>query len=155
MVTEGAYGQLKGRWRILLRKCESRNEEVRRSALACVILHNICIDMGDTISKKLDISIDPATNQRRDRKQLRELIEMRACKSTRESCPGAAKIRDCLADKLWLEKQTGIYHGMGLPLADIHYLCHDVVLTGLFVCLFFCDIGHNKTRNITLSVNEH
>ena len=47
MVTEGAYGQLKGRWHILLRKCESSSEEVRRCTLACVILHNICIDNGD------------------------------------------------------------------------------------------------------------
>ena len=29
MVTEGAYGQLKGRWRVLLRKCESSAEEVK------------------------------------------------------------------------------------------------------------------------------
>ena len=43
MVTEGAYGQLKGRWRVLLRKCESDSENVRRFALACMVLHNICI----------------------------------------------------------------------------------------------------------------
>ena len=29
MVTEGAYGQLKGRWRVLLRKCESARDQVR------------------------------------------------------------------------------------------------------------------------------
>jgi hypothetical protein len=65
MVTEGAYGQLKGRWRILLRKCESTNEEVRRCALACVVLHNVCIERGDTISQKLDLTTDPLTQQRR------------------------------------------------------------------------------------------
>ena len=32
MVTEGAYGQLKGRWRVLLRKCESPPEKVRLNA---------------------------------------------------------------------------------------------------------------------------
>ena len=29
MVTEGAYGQLKGRWRVLHRKCESSAKEVK------------------------------------------------------------------------------------------------------------------------------
>ena len=43
MVTEGAYRQLKGRWRILLRKCESRPEEVRLASLACIVLHNVCL----------------------------------------------------------------------------------------------------------------
>lgn len=28
MVIEGCYGQLKGRWRVFLRKCESSKEEV-------------------------------------------------------------------------------------------------------------------------------
>ena len=51
MVTEGAYGQLKGRWRLLLRKCESASDQVRTTTLACLILHNVCIDRGDAISK--------------------------------------------------------------------------------------------------------
>lgn len=34
MVTEGCYGQLKGRWRVLLRKCESSKEEVQMASLA-------------------------------------------------------------------------------------------------------------------------
>ena len=54
MVTEGAYGQLKGRWRILLRKCENSPEYLKTMTLACMVLHNICLDLGDTISRKLD-----------------------------------------------------------------------------------------------------
>lgn len=34
MVTEGAYGQLKGRWRVLMRKCESPPETVCMTTLA-------------------------------------------------------------------------------------------------------------------------
>jgi len=52
MVTEGAYGQLKGRWRVLLRKCESSTEVIKVMTLACVVLHNICIDRGDTMCKQ-------------------------------------------------------------------------------------------------------
>ena len=40
IVTEGAYGQLKGRWRVLLRKSERR---VRITTLACMLMHNVCI----------------------------------------------------------------------------------------------------------------
>ena len=43
MVTEGAYGQLKGRWRVLLRKSESSQDNVRITTLACMVLHNTCI----------------------------------------------------------------------------------------------------------------
>ena len=50
MVTEGAYGRLKGRWRILLKKCESKKESLKCMALACIVLHNLCIDLEDTNS---------------------------------------------------------------------------------------------------------
>ena len=66
MVTESAYGQLKGRWRVLLRKCESSSEKVHINALACMVLHNICIGRKDSIPKKLDLSIHPSTNEKRD-----------------------------------------------------------------------------------------
>ena len=45
MVTEGAFGQLKGRWRILLRKCESNTSELNIAAFACVILHKILLTL--------------------------------------------------------------------------------------------------------------
>lgn len=56
MVTEECYGQLKGRWRILLRKCEISTEEVRAATLACMVLHNVCIERLKTISKKLNLT---------------------------------------------------------------------------------------------------
>ena len=46
MVTEDCYGQLKGRWRVTLRKNESSKDEVKTTTLACMVLHNICIDRG-------------------------------------------------------------------------------------------------------------
>ena len=107
MVTEGAYGQLKGRWRVLLRKCESRSEDVRTATLACMVLHNICILRKDTIPKKLDLSIDPSTSQRRDREVVRELLQMRACQKMKDTSKEAGKIRDALVEKLWSERETG------------------------------------------------
>ena len=85
MVTEECYGQLKGRWRILLRKCESSTDVVRASTLACMVLHNICIERGETISKKLNLTVDPITNQRRDRQQIQELLQMTSCGKIRDS----------------------------------------------------------------------
>ena len=108
MVTEECYGQLKGRWRILLRKCEGSKEEVRVATLACMVLHNVCIDRGDTISKKLNLTVDPVTNQRRDRQQICELLQMTSCEKIRDSSHQANVISDALAAKLFLEKQTGL-----------------------------------------------
>lgn len=105
MVTECAYGQLKGRWRFLLRKCESSAEEVKIAALACIVLHNICLEHGDAISSKLDLTIDPITSQRRDRNTIRELLNMRNCKPVKDSSVAAGRIRDVLTEKLWKEKK--------------------------------------------------
>ena len=107
MVTEGAYGQLKGRWRVLLRKCESSAENVRTFALACMVLHNVCLAMGDTIPKKLDLSIDPATNEKRNREKIREVLQMQNCTKVRDSSSEAENVRTVLTEKLWLEKETG------------------------------------------------
>ena len=38
--------------RVLMRKCESPPETTRMTTLACIVLHNICIERDDTISKK-------------------------------------------------------------------------------------------------------
>ena len=83
MVTEGAYGQLKGRWRVLLRKNESSKEQVRITTLACIVLHNICTDRGDSLSHKLDLTLDPVTQEKRDREEIRKLLQMRVCTCTR------------------------------------------------------------------------
>ena len=40
MITECAFGKLKGRFRVLFRKCESKKETVKIVGLACVVLHN-------------------------------------------------------------------------------------------------------------------
>lgn len=50
MSIEEAYGELKGRWQVLQRKCESA-QEVRHNTLACIVLHNICIERIDGLMK--------------------------------------------------------------------------------------------------------
>ena len=58
MVTKGAYGQLKGRWRVLYR----RNE--------CSQTH-----CWDSLSRKMDLTIDPVTGERRDREVITGKVE--------------------------------------------------------------------------------
>ena len=107
MVTEGAYGQLKRRWRVLLRKIESNKDLVRTVTLACMVLHNICIERGDSISRKLDLSVDPTTQEKRDREEIRKLLQMTDRRSSKDTSDEAVKVRDVLCEKLWVEKETG------------------------------------------------
>ncbi len=106
MVTECAYGQLKGRWRILLRKNESQQNNARAVTLACVVLHNICIDRGDAVSRKMDLSLHPQTGEKRDREVIREMLDMTRCLPIRDTCRQANLVRDCLVDLLWTEEEN-------------------------------------------------
>ena len=76
MVSEGAFGKLKSRWRVLFRKCESHKENVKQMALACIVLHNICIAKNDVVSRNLDLSVDPFTNKRKPENEIRDILQM-------------------------------------------------------------------------------
>ena len=99
MVTEGAYGQLKGRWRVLHRKCESSAKEVKIITLACVILHNICISQNDQLPKYWDITSDLQTSA-----EIRDTLDMTKARKVKDSEKEAIKIRNALADHFWQEK---------------------------------------------------
>ena len=71
-----------------------------------MVLHNVCIMQGDAISKKLDLTIDPVSNEKRDREEVRKLLQMRECKSIHDNSKEANGIRNSLTVKLWAEKQT-------------------------------------------------
>lgn len=107
MVIEEAYGQLIRRWRVPLRKSESNKEHIRTVTLACMVLHNICIAQGDSISKKLDLTVDPSTQEKRDREEIRKFLEMTECRSSKDNSGEAVEARDALYKKLWVEKETG------------------------------------------------
>ena len=55
------------------------------ATLTCMVLHDVCIDGGETLRKKLDLTLDPVTNQRRlDRNRIRELLQMLPCEKVRD-----------------------------------------------------------------------
>ena len=91
-----------------MRKSESAHTEVKNFTLACMVLHNVCLEMGDTIPRKLDLSIDHHTNETRDRQQMRDILHIGfSQKQAFESKGGsqANKIRTTLTTKFWAEKE--------------------------------------------------
>ena len=72
-----------------------------------MVLHNICIERGETISKKLNLTVNPITNQRRDRQQIQELLQMTSCGKIRDSSHQANVIHDAITEKLFAEKERG------------------------------------------------
>ena len=46
-----------------------------------MVLHDICIMQGDTISKKLDLG----NSENRDREEIRNLLDMSDCPSVRDA----------------------------------------------------------------------
>ena len=108
MVVECAYGMLKSRWRVLHRKCDSNNETMKVKTLACIVLHNICIDHGENMPSNLDLTVDPETQQRRPRDAIRNLLNMTMSQSIRNSTRSANLIRSALSEKFWKERETGV-----------------------------------------------
>ena len=58
VVSEHAYGMLKGRWRILYKKTECRLKNIRHVIMACIALHNICIARDDPCKARWRLEIE-------------------------------------------------------------------------------------------------
>ena len=109
MVTEGAFGKLKGRFRVLHRKCESNKETIKIMGLGCVVLHNLCIDKGDFMPRKFDLTFDHMTNKRRDRAELRDILHLTNSNRPNYTDIGRGrgiKIRNTITQIFWDEKNN-------------------------------------------------
>ena len=105
MVTECAFGQLKGRWRLLYSKSEVNQHSLKVNILACIVLHNICIEKVDSISRKLDLSYDKNDNTRKSPEELRRILKMVSSKSYLDTSKGAAILRNNICDYLRSKKE--------------------------------------------------
>ena len=75
--------------------------------LACLVLHNLCIEMGDMIPRNWDITVYHATNKRRPQNEIRDVLLMNNINQKYlGNCPENAKrIRDFIANKFCEEKR--------------------------------------------------
>ena len=69
------------------------------------MLHNICIEKGDSISRKLDLSYDKNDNTRKSPEELRRILKMVSSKSYLDTSKGAAIVRNNIFDYLWSKKE--------------------------------------------------
>ena len=58
VVTENAYGMLKGRWRIIYKKCEAKLYNIKYVVMVCVLLHNLCIARNDPCNLRWKLQVD-------------------------------------------------------------------------------------------------
>ena len=100
MVVEGAFGQLKGCWRILQRKNE---RDIATASLVCIILHSVCIEMDDDCPTAWNIAYDVNKTQKRPRSDVCDLLDMTKCRKSPDDSGKVQKVRDHLKSKLWDE----------------------------------------------------
>ena len=51
VVVKHAYGQLKRRWRCLLKRNDVLIDDLPKLVAACFVLHNICVTLGDSFDE--------------------------------------------------------------------------------------------------------
>ena len=90
----------------MYQKLECRPDSVKLAALACIVLHNICIATEGSLPVQLDLSIDPFTPKKRSREEIRDLLKMRSCPKRKDSYYKAGAIREALTMKMWQEKEA-------------------------------------------------
>ena len=79
VVSEHAYGMLKGRWRIIYKKTECRRRNIKVIIMACIVLHNICIARNDPCNPrwKLEVNklhlIRKATKRTKNKRLVQEI----------------------------------------------------------------------------------
>lgn len=58
VVSEHAYGMLKGRWQVLYKKTECALENIQVIIMVCITLHNICIHRNDPCKRRWRLEVD-------------------------------------------------------------------------------------------------
>ena len=105
-MVEGAFGLLKGRWIVLLRKNECQIEIVKSISLASIVLHNICIELEDKPLKAWDLAFDESCNKERPGETIRDILHMTSSTYDPKSSYKATLKRNYLKNKVWSEQLT-------------------------------------------------
>ena len=77
------------------------------SVLACIVLHNICIEKKkDCINLSLDLTFDENNNKRKSSEDIRRNFKMVSALNTADTFKGgAASLRNYICEYLWFKKQ--------------------------------------------------
>ena len=57
VVSEHAYGMLKGRWRLLYKKVDCNKKNIKCVIMCAIALHNICIQMNDPCKRRWRLDV--------------------------------------------------------------------------------------------------
>lgn len=57
VVTENAYGMMKGRWRLIYKKCEVKLFNIKYVIMVCGLLHNLCIARNDPCKPRWKLEV--------------------------------------------------------------------------------------------------
>ena len=79
--------------------------------LACVVLHNLCIELGDLVPRKFDLTLDQASNKRLSPEEVRDILALRKTNEKHSEVnkkSRAAKVRDALTANMWKEKKGSV-----------------------------------------------
>ena len=79
MTVERAFGILKSRWRVLQKRFDSSLEFVIKCAVACIVLHNICVDQNDDGDDYDHGNDDRNDDVMDDRDEIRDLLKDLVC----------------------------------------------------------------------------
>ena len=64
-------------FRVLFHKCESNKETVQLYGLACVVVHNLCIERSDLVPRKFDLTSDQTSNKSLSPEEARDALALR------------------------------------------------------------------------------
>ena len=99
------------RFRVLFCKYESNKETVKLSGLACVVLHNLCIERGDLVPRKFDLTSHHALNKCLSSEEVRNVLALRSTNQKNfavNKISQALKVRKALSAKIWKEKENSL-----------------------------------------------
>ena len=91
-----------------LQEGEVNQHSLKVHILACIVLHNICIEKRGSISRKLDLPYDKNDNTRKSPEELKRILKMVSSESYLDTSKGAAILRNNICD--YLRSKKKLYH---------------------------------------------
>ena len=88
VVSEHAYGMLKGRWQLLYKKVDCNKKNIKRIIMCGITLHNICIHLNDPCKRRWRLDVQELNLIRGRHHGIRDKNEVR-------------RIRKKVVDWLW------------------------------------------------------